>query len=66
MKAETEKPLSPEFQANRSKFRYPNREKLDRPVMKGFVIFLTLRDSGEGLNVKIDYVESVNILRGIA
>ena len=24
-------------------------------VMKGFVIFLTLRDSGEGLNVKIDH-----------
>ena len=51
------------FQTNFSKHRardvkkmtiYGHKFNIPRPVMKGFVIFLTLRDSGEGLNVKIE------------
>ena len=64
MKAETEIRLLQEFQANRSNGVFQNQDSSS--ILERFRDFFTLRESGEGLNVKIEYVESVIKMRGIA
>ena len=52
MKAETEIRLLQEFQANRSNGVFQNQDSSS--VLERFRDFFTLRESGEGLNVKIE------------
>ena len=52
MKAETEIRLLQEFQANRSNGVFQNQDSSS--ILERFRDFFTLRESGEGLNVKID------------
>ena len=52
MKAETEIRLLQEFQANRSNGVFQNQDSSS--ILERFRDFLTLRESGEGLNVKIE------------